>query len=935
VSIEVNGEGIVLAGEERTAENTNRELYLKDITLSHLTVTAGKGSAVRAKYAQFLTLTDSVLYMKEYGQGPITLEDLYAEVYLTGDDMLVKGNEIRVLPLKFIDSESALSNDPADFTAVNGSMGGIHIGGGSERVRIVDNLIVNGAGNGISLGGIKASRKKAFVLNLEYDVMKAVGDQGYIKKDELGPDTRIGAGPALEDILIQSNRIFNMARNGISVFGFISLPQQANEEDFFTLRELPEMISVRRLTIVENRIELCLNRNVRVPDDMLSWMGWGAIALAATEDLTVRDNFLIRNGRDLLDPVCGIYLIQTIGLDISRNHIEGPILTGINDQAADRRPIGLGARGGIWVHEASVSYVWQPLLARGPFIEGPINVPAAKIHENVVLVAMGRSLTLGASGPVSVMNNSFTTFNAPPEKPVELLMELMHSNGKLTPKLAFQLTDALAGNVIIFEREALVNALEVLMRPAVEEYRYLFVKRTQAAKVQAGKRMLKKTGEFVFGTTAQVPVPTRSASEVSFTDSNFLFSDNQCYQDRMAGQDGISVTSIFIATPNDVGFNSNQISCRLIETSIPKFESLKFPVINTYVFGRSCRVNDNRFLETDDATTPSQEEGVPFPLSAFTAANRNITTDNIGTHCILVEKDFLPYSYHTKPLYLDRFNLTDIEPLSGDIFDNRMDTICRRWPRQPGGWVNVLDPMVNIKILESYQQTRWQETIQYQEARYTGYQQGYERYTTMYGESDVRASKMAMRMEVSLAETRDSYLQYSAASTPFPEIKSGWAVDGFVRTEEGDPVEGVTIAAYDEKGVWYRALGYTCTDKKGYFSLRVEEIPENISAVFMGVSKDKKKQVFKDTKLTLMKGSSDRIELSVDSELGRGDCAAPDGSIDDDLPPDRPEDKDKKIKDKTDREKDAKDKIAKEKEAKEKAKPAKSTGKKPAPKKRK
>jgi hypothetical protein len=73
-------------------------------------------------------------------------------VFFTGDDSLIEGNIIRVLPardLKQSDVSRGRTLDPDLFQPAHQGKGGLQIGGTSERVLVLDNLIQGGVGNAL------------------------------------------------------------------------------------------------------------------------------------------------------------------------------------------------------------------------------------------------------------------------------------------------------------------------------------------------------------------------------------------------------------------------------------------------------------------------------------------------------------------------------------------------------------------------------------------------------------------------------------------------------------------------------------------------------------------------------------------------------------------------------------------------------------------
>jgi hypothetical protein len=118
---------------------------------------------------------------------------------------------------------------------------------------------------------------------------------------------------------------------------------------------------------------------------------------------------------------------------------------------------------------------------------------------------------------------------------------------------------------------------------------------------------------------------------------------------------------------------------------------------------------------------------------------------------------------------------------------------------------------------------------------------------------------------------------------------NGWAVDGFVRTANGDPVDGVTVAAYDGQERWYAELGYGCTDEQGYFSIVVEKpAKEPPNLVFMRASKGKKLLPSNEVQLAPAGESSDRVEIIIGNIGSKDDCTPPDGGKGEPRHPEKP-----------------------------------------------
>lgn len=614
-----DGIGIFLEGREMTANEKEKDKYLKNIVLAKLLVRAAKNNAIKGFTAQNLILSNSVVLIKDV----LTRKPA---VYLEGDDMLIERSEIRVLPNRAKSVEEALTNDPALFIPAREAAGGLQIGGGSERVRILNNLITGGTGNGITLGRIDLMKDGKEKPNR--DPFKPEGreenpcdpDEGFTDdgvEDEEGYEAI--AGPPLYDILIKFNRIFNMGRNGIGVATFFSLGEELDLSDIKGLDKVAVkgVIMVSKLVIRENRIERCMNiPPPAIQEKMAHLMGYGGIALAVVENLVIRDNFILDNCIDCSDPICGIYVLAAVGLDISRNEITEHL-----PQDFDRvKPenVMIGPRGGIWVF---ISFGQMDVLTgriRAQFqkmdvLRNSSGAHAAKIHDNVVSVPLGRSLTLMILGDASVLGNRFTSFGIQPVDIFKLIMGLL-SGMKPNINILLQVLGFLAGNVFIFDLGSffLIRELKKL----------IWLRNWKSGKAHS----IYETYN-IFALLQQQDVRTKFA-EVIIKGGLIQFSNNQCKLNPQGQEVGIAVSSILIAGLADVGFQNNQDTCDLPNDLL---------LTNAALAGGTLRVTGNWFKET------LMHVGV----SGVTIGLMNATTDNESVHCLSIKG----------LLVLDRYNL--------------------------------------------------------------------------------------------------------------------------------------------------------------------------------------------------------------------------------------------------------------------------------------
>lgn len=661
------GFGIFLEGAEMDAQRTKQNEYLTDITLHGLFVSAVQKTGIRAHTAQNLTLSDSAVYI---------LEDQfsrYPAVYLSGDDMLVERNEIRVLPgfsklvggtpsiarlssnavdfptvgdlidavaLKAGSKNPFLSNDPENFVVAREAPGGLQIAGGSERVRIINNLIVGGRGNGVTLGNVDLVNSDGVVTtNNDPFTPKDVDDDccepdddhtDGEEEDENG--NRAVAGPPLYDILIKFNRIFNMGRNGIGLAMTFSLTEDIDFEKQAIADDPGNagLIFISKLVILKNRIERCMGISpgeIKGRDTIIR--GYGGISLAIVEELVIRDNFIIDNCRDMNDPICGIFALAAFGAEISQNEITEHLLQDYND--ATSSSVRTGARGGIWIFVAvgqfdAFNYFSDRRPAITKLFDRFLDTHAIKIHANVVSTPMGRSLTTMIVGDASILGNRFTSLGL---QPVDIFGAIKLLAGRQADRTAIvmQLLSLIATNVLILDLGTLVM---------FRGFGSVMNTKTTSTNESPQEAETAPPMGVPVGVRPNIGVRVNAIDQnpadrfVEFLTKGGLinFSDNQCKFNPRGRDFDIALCSVLIAGLADQGFAGNQVSCDMPRT---------LSVTNSLLVGGTLRSLGNYFRENVNHVL----------YSAYTYGLLNITSDNESIHCLKISGG----------LFLDRFNL--------------------------------------------------------------------------------------------------------------------------------------------------------------------------------------------------------------------------------------------------------------------------------------
>lgn len=553
-------ENIRIEGLHLIADNAAQGVLVDDaapskgIELRELTIEAATHSAIEVQAGESISIRNNVILMADVASPSHA-------VSVTGQDALIQNNVITV--------------QRADETleSAGAGRGGVHLGGTSERVRVLDNLIQYGIGNGITLGTIETVDINGVVIGVEGWVVNAndpcgpclPGDTNIPPDGGGGQTTQQSAGP-LYEIEIARNRILDMGLNGIGVIGF------------FDLSAKDEFISVVRMTILANEIRGCLQRPLEaIPAGMLDSMGYGGIALADVEYLVVHDNVIEDNGPDHLQPVCGIFVLHGEGIDISRNRV-------LDNGAKTEQPSNLakqGRRGGINVVYGVAHTI--PVAVGGKTYPRQDGVPAIRVHDNIVSHPLGEALSLAALGPVSVVGNQFTSM----------------------------------GMILKADSPTFLAACVMIWNLGQSDE--LYAQLLSFSGIANGKSLSSGPTPSVSNGVVLMPQPGLDDARVGqyLANGNVLFADNQCVLDLVETGVSLAITSVLIMSLDDIGFSDNQCDCNLLDD---------FVLAHAVLFGFSVRMDDNRL-----------KEGLLNAIfSAITTGLMNATTNNQSTHCLLV-----------------------------------------------------------------------------------------------------------------------------------------------------------------------------------------------------------------------------------------------------------------------------------------------------------
>ena len=598
LSIEADdiGIGVLIDGSPRAVANRRFSvLPTTDVTLEHLLVRAAKRSAVEVQIAFNVTIRRCRVEMKD-------VASLRPGIFVIAEDCLIEENVILVaegearifvaaVERRLNGSELISPLDPDLATPAQAGLGGLQLGGTCERIRVINNVIARGIGNGITLGSLRIVDDAGEPVPGESDPEPHPCDNAgnSVEDDDVAGGTHTVSAGDLYDILIERNRIFNMGFNGIGVIGFFDLKKS------FAVNQTaarPVLVTVNRLHIFGNYIRRCLGRTLRdISARFQSFMGYAGISLGFVLDLVVRDNFIEENGPDHLQPVCGIFLLGGEGVEISRNVILNNGRRTDEPASSARR----GPRGGIFI-AACVAPTDILALPGTPGVILANGVPALKVQENIVSAPLGRALTAIALGPVSVVGNQFTSRG----------MEPVQVNA--TTVLIINLGQAIDDPSTLKSFQTLSTGQTFTTRNVAAEPAGVTPAVSSEPQAVLSRRLL--NGSVLFTNNqcllqAIEPLGIRQNAAINQA-SDFTFAADFAF-----------AASIAIISLDDIGFHDNQCEC------------LTRAILLTDVFllsTMSLRVSDNRFKEARRHAA----------FSGITLGLLNMTTDNQATHCLLI-----------------------------------------------------------------------------------------------------------------------------------------------------------------------------------------------------------------------------------------------------------------------------------------------------------
>ena len=264
--------------------------------------------------------------------------------------------------------------------------GGIQIGSTSERVIVLQNIIIGGAGNGITLGHFFKDPDVVLPQPVSFTVMNNYETYSKAQVDKSFNST-------LYEIEIIENEIDSMGLSGIGVSGI------------FSRTEIGLIYKVEELGIYRNLIQHCALQTDEIMKQanglkMIDQLSFGGITLTSCGHTIIRENQILNNGRGNEWPVCGVFVFIAEEIELSNNRI-------INNGAAPRGKLQAGPRAGILIDLAF--QLLDTVNTNDTAAPGFDAIPAAIVNENIVEQPVGHALLLMAIGPIVVLGNQLTS----------------------------------------------------------------------------------------------------------------------------------------------------------------------------------------------------------------------------------------------------------------------------------------------------------------------------------------------------------------------------------------------------------------------------------------------------------------------------------------------------------------------------------------------
>ncbi|MFQ5793427.1 MAG: DUF6519 domain-containing protein [Candidatus Bipolaricaulia bacterium] len=525
---------------------------------------------------------------------------------------------------------------PAPFKA----LGGIQIVGGSERIKVLENEINGGAGNGITLGGALLPGPSDSDERAEETEHVIEHTGGSLWGRVVFEGTGLGGVALLFEESDGATLTATTDNTGFFLIAAapgdynVSITTPGYKIESITTEGSGEFVRFR-IDVGEEEIDLgdllAFIYEIQIDRNEISNMGLSGIGVP---HVTPPDPSAVPTTALAMTPILALLGNPVINLNIHRNHIFNCLQHPFDEEMRTRvRETGLGGislgmcedlsiRGnriennganhinpvcGVYLtYGEHVDITLNHIVDNGPLVESINADLESGIRGGVVLrivsslsifdLITGARDTVAKGRPAARVHDNVVDQPAGQALSIISLGPVSILNSQFNSELSGpEALERLAGAVLIFNLGGLATA-------------------------GVGSDVTTGTTETHFAAAPSATFSRRSRITLRLPNGNTLFNSNQT----RLGFGSSSIASQLIGSMDDVGFDGNQSDA--LGGGIVDVGGF---VMNTLLSGATLRASDNRFKEVIDPETP-------LKISLFTTSSlMNNTTNNQGNHCII------------------------------------------------------------------------------------------------------------------------------------------------------------------------------------------------------------------------------------------------------------------------------------------------------------
>ena len=627
---------VTLAGTAVVLEATEDDA-LKEIAVHHNRVLACRRAIEVHRGAEINIHDNRIRMFDKEGAG--------VAIFVRAEDSLIERNDIGVVPAERIPPTDVPGDDVPDPTdpcedperiyanvtflvafanrvfgilvtifpvAPFKALGGVQIGAGSERVRVLENSINGGAGNGITLGGALAAPTPGPDQDGDETahVIEHTGAQ--IWGDVTGPSGSLagigllfrrtdGTGTPLPAATDSAGQFLVDADPGEYS---VSITSPGHRIESITTEDRGEFGVFHRIRVEDEEIELedllAFLYEIQIDRNHVQHMGLSGIGIPRVTER--ESSAALSQKRSALDALRALLGNPIVALSIHRNHIHDCLQNPFDDQLrAQARRRGLGG--------VSLGLCENLTISGNRIERNGIN------HINPVC---GIFITFGEK--VNIHDNLISE-NGPLDPIVNLDLQRGRRGGIVLIVASFGIEDLIVNPDREFDtgRHAARIHDNIVHQPAGQALQMFAIGPVSVCNnrfhtVLSGPETLERL--------AGALLILNAGSGQALPAGSTLFNSNQS----RLGSESDSITSQIIWTVDDLGFDANQSDG--LGKGLALTDTISF-FVNTFLLGATLRASDSRFKETPGLTELS------FRISLLSLSSLlNNTNNNHGDHCI-------------------------------------------------------------------------------------------------------------------------------------------------------------------------------------------------------------------------------------------------------------------------------------------------------------